>query len=98
MKRLVIVLSAFSLIALSGALYSSRMSDYQVAEVFVCAEGVVIAEMKAKTALNRQVLTSVSYCSCEGVDPSFKTEVKKDVCEPPGDMVYSCNCIGRTGY
>ena len=98
MKRLTLVLTALSLVVITGALYSSRISDYQIAEVYVCAGGMILAELQAKSALNRQELTSVSYCSCEGMDPSFKSEVKKGSCEPPNDMVYSCNCIGRTGY
>lgn len=98
MKRLALLITAVALVFVSGALYSSRISDYHVADIYVCSQGIILAELQAKTALNRQELTSVSYCACEGIDPSFKTEVKKGSCEPPNDLVYSCSCIGRTGY
>ncbi len=98
MKRLALCITTLSLVCIAGALYSSRISDYQVADVYICSQGIILAELQAKAALNRQELTSVSYCSCEGIDPSFKTEVKKGSCEPPNDLVYSCSCIGRTGY
>jgi len=98
MKRLALCIATVSLVFITGALYSSRISDYQVADVYVCSQGIILAELQAKTLLNRQELTSVSYCSCEGIDPSFKTEVKKGSCEPPNNLVYSCSCIGRTSY
>jgi hypothetical protein len=58
----------------------------------------VLAEMIAKTSVNRQELTVASYCSCEGIDPSFKASVTKTPCNPPKDMVYACTCIGTTRY
>ena len=98
MKRLMISIIAITILMSSGVLYSSKLSSYQVVDVFICEEGVVLAEMTAKTLLNRRELTTVSYCTCEGVDQSFKTGVTKTKCDPPKDMVYSCVCIGKTRY
>jgi hypothetical protein len=64
----------------------------------VCEEGLVLAEMLAKTSISRQELAVVSYCTCEGVDPGQKAEVKKSKCEAPKDMVYACICIGKNQY
>ncbi|HOD16097.1 MAG TPA: hypothetical protein PLA65_15600 [Spirochaetota bacterium] len=98
MKSLMISTIAILIFLSSGMLYSSKLSSYQVADVFICEEGIVLAEMTAKTLLSRRELTTVSYCTCEGVDQSFKTGVTKNKCEPPKDMVYSCTCVGKTHY
>lgn len=98
MKLIVIAAAAVLLLGATSALYSLKKSDFQVIEVFVCEEGVILAEMIAKTSVNREELLVVSYCSCEGIDPSFKTSVKKTPCNPPKDMVYSCTCVGKTHY
>jgi hypothetical protein len=98
MKRFIFSAITITILLSSGVLYSSKLSSYQVIDVYVCEEGVVLAEMTAKTLLNRRELTTVSYCTCEGVDQSFKTGVTKTSCNPPKDMVYSCTCIGRTHY
>lgn len=98
MKRLLTVTAAVVLFLSAGALYSSRMSAYQVVEVYICEEELILAEMLAKSSLNRQELTTVSYCTCEGVDSSMKPLVKKTACDPPKDMVYACTCIGRSRY
>jgi hypothetical protein len=98
MKRLMITVVAILFFMSSGVLYSSKLSSYQVVDVFVCEEGPVLAEMIAKTVINRRELTTVSYCTCEGVDQSFKTGVTKTPCDPPKNQVYSCTCIGRTSY
>ena len=98
MKRLLTLTAAILLFLAAGALYSARMGMYQVVEVYVCEQEIILAEMIAKSSLNRQELTTVSYCTCEGVDSSMKPLVKKTKCDPPKDMVYACSCIGRTGY
>ncbi|OHD66408.1 MAG: hypothetical protein A2176_06660 [Spirochaetes bacterium RBG_13_51_14] len=93
-----ITATAFLFFAFSGVLYSSKWNLYQIVDIYVCEEGIVLAELLAKARLNRHQLTVVSYCTCEGVDPSLKTEVKNATCEPPKDMVYSCTCIGKSHY
>lgn len=98
MKTLMVSIITIVIFLSSGVLYSSKLSSYQVVDVFICEEGIVLAEMTAKMLLNRRELTTVSYCTCEGVDQSFKTGVTKTKCEPPKDMVYSCICIGKTHY
>jgi hypothetical protein len=98
MKRLIIISASIILVAASGVLYSSKMSSYQTVEVYICEGELILAELKAKSVLTRQELVTVSYCTCEGVDPSMKSEVKKTRCDPPKDLVYSCTCIGRTHY
>ncbi|MBN2159392.1 MAG: hypothetical protein JW807_08345 [Spirochaetes bacterium] len=98
MKKIVIAAVALLFFASTGVLYSLKKSDFQVIEVLVCEEGVNLAEMIAKVSVNREELLVVSYCSCEGIDPSFKPSVKKTPCDPPKDMVYSCTCVGKTHY
>ena len=98
MKRLIIMAASFLLFISTGLLYSSKMSQYQLVELYVCESEVILAEMLAKCSINRKVLTTVSYCTCEGVDSSMKTQVKYGKCEPPKDMVYDCTCIGKTHY
>lgn len=98
MKRFIIMTAAILFFISTGVLYSSKMSQYQLVELYVCESEIVLAEMLAKVSINRNVLTTVSYCTCEGVDPSMKTQVKYGKCEPPKDMVYDCTCIGKTHY
>jgi hypothetical protein len=98
MKRLIILATIVLVFAITGVLQSTKMGLYQVVEVYICEQEVVLAEMIAKTSISRQELTTVSYCTCDGVDPSMKVFVKKNKCEPPKDMVYACICIGKTHY
>ncbi len=98
MKRLIVIATSILIFAVSGVLHSSKMSLYQVVEVYICEQELIMAEMIAKTSISRQELTTVSYCTCDGVDPSMKVFVKKNKCEPPKDMVYACTCIGKTQY
>jgi hypothetical protein len=98
MKRLIIFATAVLVVISSGVLYSGKMSLYQVVELFICEQEVVLAEMLAKVSVSRQELVTVSYCTCEGVDPSLKKFVKKTKCDPPKDLVYDCTCIGKTHY
>ena len=98
MKRLIIMTAAVLLFVSTGVLYSSKMNQYQLVDLYVCESEIVLAEMLAKASINRKVLITVSYCTCEGVDPSMKTQVKYGTCEPPKDMVYDCTCIGKTHY
>ena len=101
MKRLLVSMIVVLVVMSSGVLYSSKLSSYHVVDIYVCEEGVVLAEMIAQTEVNRRELTTVSFCTCEGVDPSFITGVKKTervTCIPPKNQVYSCICIGKAGY
>lgn len=98
MKRLIIMTALLLFVVSTGVLYSAKKSQYQLVELYVCESEIVLAEMLAKSSISRQVLTTVSYCTCEGVDASMKTQVKYGACEPPKDMVYSCTCIGKTHY
>ncbi|HOT45034.1 MAG TPA: hypothetical protein PLM53_13015 [Spirochaetota bacterium] len=98
MKRLITLITIFVIISVAGVLHSTNIGFYQVVEVFICEQELVLAEMIAKTSISRQELTTVSYCTCDGVDPSMKVYVKKNKCEPPKDMVYACTCIGKTHY
>jgi hypothetical protein len=98
MKRLLTITAAVLVLLSSVALFSAGRGLYQVVEVFICEGELNMAEMIAKTSVNRQELTTVSYCTCEGVDPSMKPLVKKNKCVPPRDMVYSCTCIGKSHY
>ncbi|MCP4135444.1 MAG: hypothetical protein GY754_31030 [bacterium] len=70
MKKLLFMITL--VIAFSGILYSS----YQTANVYVCEEEVSAAELLAKAVVSRKDLTRVSYCVCNGVDPSLKELVK----------------------
>jgi len=98
MKKLIIMTAAVLLVVSTGVLYSSKMSQYQLVDLYVCESELVLAEMLAKVSVNRNTLTTVSYCTCEGVDQSLKKLVKFGKCEPPKDMVYDCTCIGKTHY
>lgn len=98
MKRMIIPAAVIIVAASMGLLFSKGRGMYQVVEVFVCEEDSTNAEMLAKTTLSRKELTTVSYCTCEGVDPSLMDAAKKESCKPPRDMVYSCSCVGRTHF
>jgi hypothetical protein len=98
MKQVIIIAGIVIFVVSAGVLYSSKRAQYQVVEVFVCDDAVNMAEMVAKSSISRQDLMTVSYCTCEGVDPSMKTRVKKSKCEAPKNLVYSCSCIGKTNY
>jgi hypothetical protein len=98
MKRLIILATIVLTFAVTGVVHSTNMGLYQVVEVYICEQELIMAEMIAKTSITRQELTTVSYCTCDGVDPSMKVFVKKNKCEPPKDMVYACICIGKTHY
>jgi len=98
MKRVILLATIVMLFAVTGVLHSTKMGQYQVVEVYICEQEVIMAEMIAKTSITRKELTTVSYCTCDGVDPSMKVYVKKNKCDPPRDMVYACICIGKTHY
>ncbi|HOW83747.1 MAG TPA: hypothetical protein PK573_14390 [Spirochaetota bacterium] len=71
---------------------------YQVVDFYICEESLTLAEMLAKSAVSRQELYVVSYCTCEGVNNDMRPAVKKNSCIAPKDMVYSCICIGKSSY
>ncbi|MBP7735411.1 MAG: hypothetical protein KA369_05495 [Spirochaetes bacterium] len=98
MKRLIVLATVVLLFGVTGVLHSTKMGLYQVVEVYICEQEVILAEMVAKTSISRKELTTVSYCTCDGVDPSMKVYVKKNKCEAPRDLVYACICIGKTHY
>lgn len=96
MKKLLII-SVFLVVSLlSVVLYSkTRM---QLVNVYICESTLIMAELSAKVAVNRKELISVSYCKCEGIHPSMKSEVKNMNCEAPKNNVYLCVCSGKYGY
>jgi hypothetical protein len=98
MKRVILLAIVVVLFGVTGVLHSAKMGEYQVVEVYICDQEVLTAEATAKMSITRKELTTVSYCTCDGVDPSMKVYVKKNKCEPPRDMVYACICIGKTHY
>lgn len=82
----------------SGFMLFLNGANYQFAEIYVCDDEQVMAELAAKAAISRKELYIVSYCSCQGVDKSLKTLVKKSTCNPPKDSVYICRCVGKANY
>jgi hypothetical protein len=98
MKRIIVAGMLFFILASSGVIFSMKTSDYQLVEIYICEQDAAMANMVAKVYVNRQELTRVSYCTCEGVDPSLKALVKKTKCDPPRDQVYCCTCIGTMTY
>lgn len=94
MKKITAAAVVLILFCLSGVLYS----EYHMINVYVCDQGQDNANLSAMVRVSRKELTSVSYCECEGVDPSMKSEVTEMSCEPPRSQVYSCVCVGRTKY
>jgi len=99
MKRVMLFCAALSLVVLAtGLLYGTNRRNYQVADVYVCDQSLMMAEMQAMTRVSRQELYVVSYCNCMGFDRELKTEVRNSSCEPPKDSVYLCTCIGKSGY
>lgn len=88
----------FFLFCMSGLLYSSNKSGYQVIDLYICERSITLAELFAKASVNRKDLYITSYCTCEGVNNDLKSEVKIGNCDPPRDMVYSCICIGKSTY
>jgi hypothetical protein len=94
MKRIILAAVVAAIFLFGGTLYSR----YLIVDVFVCGEGIVMAEIIAKAAVNRKEIYSVSYCDCEGIDKSQKIEVKGMSCDPPADNVYACSCVGREKY
>ena len=97
MKQVFIALLMTSL-CITGLVYGSSVRDYQVVDIYVCEEGIVLAELLAKSSVSRKDLYVVSYCTCEGVNNDMKSEVKNMSCEAPKDMVYSCICVGTSSY
>ncbi len=105
MKKLLTAMLFTSLIT-AGALYGG----YQIADIYVCDSGMVMAEISAKSIVSRKELYRASYCSCEGVDPVMKKEVQKGTwkregyeveygsCEAPRDRVFHCVCVGQNEY
>jgi hypothetical protein len=99
MKRAMLFGAALSLVVLAtGLLYGTNRRNYQVADIYVCDQSLMMAQMQAMTKMSRQELYVVSYCDCMGFDKELKTEVRNDTCAPPKDSVYLCTCIGKSGY
>lgn len=95
MKRISILLL---FLILAGALTALYSSSVQIVDVFVCEQGLKIAETTAKARVSRRELYTVSYCTCQGVDKSLQSEVKDMECKPPRNYVYSCVCVGKNYY
>ncbi len=98
MKKMIITAVCIIVAASLGALLSAGRGGYQVVEIYLCEEDLTNAELYAKTVVSRKELSTVSYCTCEGVDPSLLGGEKKESCKPPRDMAYSCSCIGKTHF
>jgi hypothetical protein len=95
MKKIILsILFVFS----SGIILYLHSANFQLAEIYVCDDEQVNAELAAKVNISRKELYIVSYCNCQGVDKSLKTLVKKASCTPPKDSVYICRCIGKANY
>lgn len=97
MKRIFIVFSAVVLVLAAGIVYGTGR-NYQLADVYVCDQSIVMAELQAMTKVSRQDLYVVSYCNCMGFDNDLKSEVRDDKCEPPKDSVFLCSCVGKSHY
>lgn len=105
MKKIFLALLVAGMAA-GGALYG----EYQIADVYICESGLVMAEISAKSIVSRKELYRASYCNCEGVDPSLKNLVKKGKwkrqgyeveygsCEAPRNRVFHCVCVGKNHY
>ena len=78
MKRLIITVVAILVFMSSGVLYSSKLSSYQVVDVFICEEGIVLAEMKAKTVINRRELDHGQLLHLRGSGPEFQDRGDED--------------------
>ncbi len=94
MKKILFLTILIFVLFLSGVLYSKL----QIVNVYVCEETLFMAELTAKVTVSRKELYSVSYCECQGIHPSMKSEVKKMNCEPPKNNVYTCICAGKASY
>jgi len=95
---MLLVLLICFMAASSGVLLSSKRKNLQLVDLYVCAEGLLLAEMRAKAAVNRKDLLTVSYCTCEGVNDDMMKQARGGECRPNVDMVYSCVCVGKTQY
>jgi hypothetical protein len=74
-----------------------------VVDVYTCSGGILLAELQAKVSVSRRLLDTVSFCRCDGIDLSFKTEVKDETCndeklQKQEQGVYICSCIGKQLY
>jgi len=81
-----------------GVLYGLRGSSYQMVGVYVCEEGILMAEIAAKVKVSRKQLLTVSYCTCEGVSMAEEINMADKKCDPQKNSIYSCSCIGRNNY
>lgn len=97
MKKIIFAL-VLILCSCLGITYSAGRGQSQLVDIYVCEEGIMQAELTAKVKVSRKELCSVSYCKCEGTDPSLVSEVRGMSCKPPEDNIYSCVCVGRAGY
>ncbi len=98
MKKIIfLVIVAF--FVLTTILYSNR-SKVQIVDVYVCDVGVMSAQISAKAKVSRKDLYIVGYCKCQGVNKDMMSLVKNFVkeCDPKKHMVYSCVCVGKSGY
>jgi hypothetical protein len=105
MKKMIVASILLSLF-MGGVVYSS----YQVVDVYICEEGMVLAEITAKSIVSRKELYRASYCDCQGVNDDMKSRVKKGSweregfkyeygsCESPKNRVFRCVCVGTDRY
>ncbi len=98
MKRLVFVTALVFLAGSWGVLYGLRGNLYQMVEVYLCEDGIVMAEIAAKVKVSRKQLLTVSYCTCEGLSMGEEIGMTEMKCDPQKNSIYSCSCIGRNHY
>ncbi|MDR3238040.1 MAG: hypothetical protein LBT84_06020 [Spirochaetia bacterium] len=108
MKKIII---SFLFIAFAGTFcVNALLAEYDVAEVYVCADTSYTAEFEAKVLVNHNEITVASYCKCDQLPPENKDKVRKGKwqkqgfefeygsCTPPKDKVFRCFCVGKTDY
>jgi len=93
MKKIIVFIISFMFFA--TAIFSKVA--YQIVDVYVCQTGRDMANLQAKASVSRKELYRVSYCTCQGVSSNLKVKVKDNSCKT-NKQVYSCVCIGTSGY
>ena len=98
MKKIVFII--IGLLIIVSTFVWSRSKKTQIVDVYVCDVGLVSAEINAKAQVSRKDLYIVGYCKCNGVNKDMMSYVRdhKKNCDPDKHMVYSCVCIGKSGY
>ena len=84
---------------MARVLFSSSKKT-QIADIYICDVGIVAAEINAKAKVSRKDLYIVGYCKCQGVNKDMVSMVKdyQKECDLAKHDVYSCACVGKSGY